>query len=461
MTAGLTGLLWGGAVRMFVLHHVTYSINSLCHFFGRQRFDTGDESRNLAWLAPFTFGEAWHNNHHAFPTSAAHGLRRLERSSTPRRGVIWLLEKAGLAWDVVRVSPERMRRKGRPSPACQRRRAAPAPLRDASSTSALPERPSRSSSGTGRRCPRPTARAARPSRVRSPRGARPRCCARPGQLGLGRAYVRGRARGRRPRRRARRCSTTWQPPPLDRARAGAAGARAPCARTGLRLPPRPPDAELRPRGRRHSRERDARAVRHHYDVGNEFFALFLDESMTYSCAIFSRGAQTLEEAQRAKLELVCTQARPAARASACSTSAAAGAASRSTPPQRLRRAGASGITLSEPQAELARGARRGGGRRRPRRRSASPDYRELADEPFDAIASIGMVEHVGASQIDAYAARLARLLKPGGRLLNHGIARLRTRRPRGRPVLRALRVPRRARRCTCRASSSRSSGPAS
>ena len=67
LAAALTGLLWGGAVRMLVLHHATYSINSLCHFFGRQRFKTGDESRNLWWLSVFTFGEAWHNNHHAFP----------------------------------------------------------------------------------------------------------------------------------------------------------------------------------------------------------------------------------------------------------------------------------------------------------------------------------------------------------------------------------------------------------
>ena len=74
-TAALTGLLWGGAVRLLVLHHVTFSINSLCHFFGRRRFDTGDESRNLAWLSLLSFGEAWHNNHHAFPTSAAHGMR--------------------------------------------------------------------------------------------------------------------------------------------------------------------------------------------------------------------------------------------------------------------------------------------------------------------------------------------------------------------------------------------------
>jgi stearoyl-CoA desaturase (Delta-9 desaturase) len=105
LAAGLTGLLWGGAVRMLVLHHSTYSINSLCHFFGRRRFATGDESRNLFWLSFFTFGEAWHNNHHAFPTSARHGLRAWQFD--PSAWVIWGLEKTGLAWDVVRVSPER------------------------------------------------------------------------------------------------------------------------------------------------------------------------------------------------------------------------------------------------------------------------------------------------------------------------------------------------------------------
>jgi stearoyl-CoA desaturase (Delta-9 desaturase) len=103
--AGVTGLLWGGGVRMLVLHHVTYSINSLCHFFGRRRFDTGDESRNLLWLALPSLGEAWHNNHHAFPTSAAHGLRRVELD--PSALVIRGLEKLGLAWNVVRVSSER------------------------------------------------------------------------------------------------------------------------------------------------------------------------------------------------------------------------------------------------------------------------------------------------------------------------------------------------------------------
>jgi stearoyl-CoA desaturase (delta-9 desaturase) len=109
LTAALTGLLWGGGVRMLVVHHVTYSINSLCHFFGRRRFETDDESRNLLWLALPTFGESWHNNHHAFPTSAFHGLRRWEID--PSAIVIWTLEKTGLVWDVVRVDPERQARK--------------------------------------------------------------------------------------------------------------------------------------------------------------------------------------------------------------------------------------------------------------------------------------------------------------------------------------------------------------
>ena len=104
--SGWTGLLWGGGVRMLVVHHVTYSINSICHFVGRRGFNTPDESRNVWWLAPFTFGESWHNNHHAFPTSARHGLRRWQFD--PSAYVIWALEKTGLAWDVVRVSPEKM-----------------------------------------------------------------------------------------------------------------------------------------------------------------------------------------------------------------------------------------------------------------------------------------------------------------------------------------------------------------
>jgi stearoyl-CoA desaturase (Delta-9 desaturase) len=103
LVAALTSLLWGGLIRMFCLHHVTYSINSLCHVFGRRDFETGDESRNLAWLAIPSFGESWHNNHHAFPTSSVHGLKwwQVDLSSM----VIRTMEKLGLAWDVVRFSP--------------------------------------------------------------------------------------------------------------------------------------------------------------------------------------------------------------------------------------------------------------------------------------------------------------------------------------------------------------------
>jgi stearoyl-CoA desaturase (delta-9 desaturase) len=103
--AGLEGMLWGGAVRILVLHHVTYSINSLCHFFGGRRFDTDDHSRNLRWLTPFSLGEAWHNNHHAFPTSAIHGLGKGELDISGL--VIAGLERVGLVWDVQRISPER------------------------------------------------------------------------------------------------------------------------------------------------------------------------------------------------------------------------------------------------------------------------------------------------------------------------------------------------------------------
>jgi len=107
VVGGLTGLLWGGAARIFLLHHATFSINSLCHFFGKRPFETGDESRNLAWLALPTAGEAWHNNHHAFPTSFRHGLERWQIDTSA--AVIRSLELVGLAWDVVRVDPTQFR----------------------------------------------------------------------------------------------------------------------------------------------------------------------------------------------------------------------------------------------------------------------------------------------------------------------------------------------------------------
>jgi stearoyl-CoA desaturase (delta-9 desaturase) len=101
----VSGLVWGGAVRIFLLHHVTWSINSICHFWGRRRFESRDESRNVWWLCWLSFGESWHNNHHAFPSSAFHGLRRFEID--PGGWLIWTLEKCGLAWRVVRIAPQR------------------------------------------------------------------------------------------------------------------------------------------------------------------------------------------------------------------------------------------------------------------------------------------------------------------------------------------------------------------
>jgi stearoyl-CoA desaturase (Delta-9 desaturase) len=107
LTGALTGLLWGGFVRVFLLHHVTWSINSICHVFGRRRFATDDHSTNVFWLALPSLGEAWHHNHHAFPRAAVHGLRRTELD--PSGWVIGVMERLGLAWDVVRITPERQR----------------------------------------------------------------------------------------------------------------------------------------------------------------------------------------------------------------------------------------------------------------------------------------------------------------------------------------------------------------
>jgi stearoyl-CoA desaturase (delta-9 desaturase) len=105
----LTGLLWGGLVRIFFLHHITWSINSVCHFFGRRRFDVDDQSTNVAWLAIPSFGESWHHNHHAFPRSARHGLRPWEIDVSAM--VIGTMEKLGLAWNVTRIDKSRQEAK--------------------------------------------------------------------------------------------------------------------------------------------------------------------------------------------------------------------------------------------------------------------------------------------------------------------------------------------------------------
>jgi stearoyl-CoA desaturase (delta-9 desaturase) len=105
LAGAATAFLWGGLVRVFLVHHITWSINSVCHFMGTRRFDTDDRSTNVFWLALPSFGESWHHNHHAFPRSAVHGLRRWELD--PSGLVITAMEKVGLARKVVRISPER------------------------------------------------------------------------------------------------------------------------------------------------------------------------------------------------------------------------------------------------------------------------------------------------------------------------------------------------------------------
>ncbi len=258
--------------------------------------------------------------------------------------------------------------------------------------------------------------------VRSPQAAAHVLLA-PGQLGLGRAYVSGELEVDDIDATIELLDS-WQPPALDGAdkRALLLGA---VRAAGLSRPPRRPRAELRPSGRRHSRERDARAVRHHYDVSNEFFELFLGPTMVYSCAIWRGGEKkTLEEAQEEKLDTVARKLDVKEGDRVLDVGCGWGG----FPLWAATKYGASvvGITLSPPQAERARQrAEEAGVADQVEIRVM--DYRELAasGERFDAIASIGMVEHVGASQIDVYARTLASVLEPGGRLLNHGIARLR------------------------------------
>jgi cyclopropane-fatty-acyl-phospholipid synthase len=284
---------------------------------------------------------------------------------------------------------------------------------------ALPDRPFRIALWDGTEVPSTNGNGGPVFSLRSPR-ALGHVLRAPGQLGLGRAYVSGEID-------VDDMDATldlldgYSVPPLDTA--GKARLATAAVRAGaLRSWPRSPAAELRPRGRRHSRERDRRAVTHHYDVSNDFFRLFLGESMTYSCAIFSRGAQTLEEAQAAKLELVCTKL--GLREGEHVLDVGCGWGSFALHAARHHGARVTGITLSAEQAALAQ----------QRVRAADLqdqvdirllDYRDLAGEQFDAVSSIGMVEHVGHANVDAYAVQLASVLRPGGRLLNHGIARLR------------------------------------
>jgi cyclopropane-fatty-acyl-phospholipid synthase len=192
---------------------------------------------------------------------------------------------------------------------------------------------------------------------------------------------------------------------------------------GLPLPPAPPREEVSRRRRRlHTKRTDKRAVSHHYDVGNDFYEIVLGPSMVYSCAYWERaeGGYTLEDAQRDKLELVCRKLAltPGRRLLdvGCGWGSLAIHAAREHGVQVV------GVTLSQEQAAYARKrvAEEGLADRVEIR---VQDYRDVTDEPFDAVSSVGMAEHVGSEQYLTYARDLYALLKPGGRLLNHQIAR--------------------------------------
>ena len=217
----------------------------------------------------------------------------------------------------------------------------------------------------------------------------------------------------------------------DRARLAAAAARA--AGPGVLLPPPVPQVEAavgrrgrfiardRAGGRRHSLSRDRAAVRHHYDISNDFYRLILGPTLVYSCAYFASPEQSLEQAQEQKLDLICRKLRLAHGERLLDVGCGWGSLVLHAAANYGVRA--VGVTLSAPQAELARErVREWGLQDRVEIRVA--DYREVRDGPFDKIASVGMYEHVGRAELTHYVTRVAGLLAPGGLFLNHGIARL-------------------------------------
>ncbi|MFF4902102.1 class I SAM-dependent methyltransferase [Streptomyces sp. NPDC001068] len=188
---------------------------------------------------------------------------------------------------------------------------------------------------------------------------------------------------------------------------------------GPPLPPTPPREEVRRRGHLHTRRSDKQAISHHYDVGNDFYETVLGPSMVYSCAYWEDGG-TLESAQRDKLELVCRKLdlNPGQRL----LDVGCGWGSMAIHAAREHGVSVVGITLSQEQAAYARKRVADEGLT-DRVEIRVQDYRDVRDGPYDAISSIGMAEHVGAEKYLEYASDLYRLLKPGGRLLNHQIAR--------------------------------------
>lgn len=194
-------------------------------------------------------------------------------------------------------------------------------------------------------------------------------------------------------------------------------------RSGLPLPPPKPPEEVRIRGRKHSKARDAAAVSHHYNVSNRFYEMVLGPTMTYSCAVWPSPDVTLEQAQSAKYELVCRKLglKPGMRL----LDVGCGWGGMVLYAARHYGVDAVGVTLSKPQAEWARRAVEQAGLS-DRIDIRVQDYRDISDGPFEAISSIGMFEHVGLSMLDKYIERLYALLTPEGRLLNHGISRPQT-----------------------------------
>jgi cyclopropane-fatty-acyl-phospholipid synthase len=247
----------------------------------------------------------------------------------------------------------------------------------------------------------------------------------PGELGLARAYIAGDLDVEGDLYAPfSALSSAGRLTPGTEAAAPTVAERLTLLRTALRLrvvgpPPAPPPEEVRVRGRRHSRARDAAAVSSHYDVGNEFYRLVLGPSMVYSCAVWQDETTGLEAAQEAKLDLVCRKLGLAPGMRLLDVGCGWG----SLALHAAARYGVDvvGVTLSTQQATLARKRLAEAGLTE-RVDIRVQDYRDIADGPFDAIASVGMAEHVGEAELPGYAARLHDLLRPGGRLLNHAIA---------------------------------------
>ncbi|MEA3075953.1 MAG: cyclopropane-fatty-acyl-phospholipid synthase [Actinomycetota bacterium] len=248
----------------------------------------------------------------------------------------------------------------------------------------------------------------------------------PNELGLGRAYVAGEIDVEGSVFAALELRDSIAPPDvhvdLGLGVRGWLGAVATAKKFGaLGRPPTRPEEEAQLHGRRHSKERDAAAIAHHYDVGNEFYRTLLGETMAYSCAYFEHGdATSLEDAQRAKFDLICRKLglRPGQRL----LDVGCGWGGMVMHAATNYGVDAIGITLSTEQAELATQRIKEAGLD-DRIEIRVQDYRDLDDAPFDAISSIGMFEHVGLAQLATYAGCLYQRLKPTGRLLNHGISR--------------------------------------